>query len=154
MGAKGVLDFLNSPAFADLCKQHGVSLAVLFGSQATGQATEASDVDLAVLMKHKGRPDDLLSLAGERMEILRELIRHIESADVDLVILNHADPLLKFQVARTGKPVYQETPGLFSSFCSLAVRQHGDSMVFYRAMERYLRQAAERRKHDGGRPRD
>lgn len=149
MNAKDVLNLLKSPVFADLCKQHGVSLAVLFGSQATGRATEASDVDLAVLMRDKSRPDDLLSLACERREFMRELISYIKSTDVDLIILNHANPLLKFQVARTGKPVYQETPGLFSSFCSLAVRQHEDSMVFYRATDRYLRQAAERRRRDG-----
>lgn len=78
MTAEGTLDFLNSPAFADLCKQHGVSLAVLFGSQAKGEPTKASDVDLAVLVKDKGHRDNLMSVYSQRMEFMRDLIRRTE----------------------------------------------------------------------------
>lgn len=75
---------------------------------------------------------------------MKDLITYLRTADVDLVILNHANPLLKFQVAKTGKPVYEETSSLFARFCSLALRQHEDSKVFYQAVDRYLRKASER----------
>jgi len=75
---------------------------------------------------------------------MKDLITYLQTANVDLVILNHADPLLRFQVAKTGKPVYEETSGLFAEFCSLAVRQHEDSKVLHQAMDRYVRQASEK----------
>ncbi|QUL99293.1 MAG: nucleotidyltransferase domain-containing protein [Candidatus Fermentithermobacillus carboniphilus] len=149
MGTKDAVNLLRSPGFAALCHRHGVSLAVLFGSQARGRATDASDIDLAVLMEDKGYARDLLCLARERRQFMKDLITYLQTADVDLVILNHANPLLRFQVAKTGKPVYEGMPGLFAQFCSLAVRQHEDSKVFYQAMDRYLKQAAQKRGYHG-----
>jgi predicted nucleotidyltransferase len=65
-----------------------VRLALLFGSQAKGRATSASDVDLAVLSAVStssavaakvsdaiGREVDVVSLADPTIPLLRELIR-------------------------------------------------------------------------------
>jgi len=149
MSTENAVNLLRKPGFASWCREHKISLAVLFGSQATGQSTKASDIDLAVLIGEKNCTRDPLRLARKRRELMKDLITYLETANVDLVILDHANPLLRFQVAKTGKPVYEKTSGLFAQFCSLAVRQHEDSKVFYHAMDRYLRQASERRKYDG-----
>jgi len=68
---------------------------------------------------------------------------NIDTDKIDLVLLNHASPLLKFQVARTGKPVYQKKPGIFAGFCSRALREHNDAGIFYRATEAYLKKVIE-----------
>lgn len=131
------LALLNEPSFKDLCRQHSISLAVLFGSQATGQAVRGSDIDLAVWLE---KPEtDSPEVARSRKKLLRDLINYLETGNIDLVILNRASPLLKFQVARKGRPVYQKTPELFAGFCSRALREHNDAQPFYRATEEYLR---------------
>ena len=76
--------------------------------------------------------------------LLKDLMIYLHTSALDLVILDRADSLLKFEIAKAGKPVYEATPGSFAEFCSLAVRQHEDSKVFYRAMDRYLARAAKR----------
>ena len=73
----------------------------------------------------------------------------VGTPDIDLVILNRADSLLRFEVARTGRSVYESAPGVFAEFCSLALRQHQDSRVLYRAMDRYLERAL-RKVPEGG----
>jgi hypothetical protein len=143
-----VAELLRSRDFTDLCRKHRVVLAVLFGSRAGGRAARRSDTDLAVLTNgiqglHSRHG------SGGRTELLKDLVCYLQSSAVDLVILNHANSLLRFEIAKTGKPVYEETPGAFADFCSLAVRQHEDSRLFYRAMDRYLGRASERGEHSG-----
>ncbi|OAT87101.1 type VII toxin-antitoxin system MntA family adenylyltransferase antitoxin [Desulfotomaculum copahuensis] len=140
---------LYRPEFHKFCNRHGISLAVLFGSQATGRATKGSDIDLAFWLEQADLPPDAPATARARRRLLRDLINHLETGKVDLVILNRAFSLLKFQVARNGRPVYQKTPGLFAAFCSRALREHNDARVFYRATEEYLKKIIERREPGG-----
>ena len=139
---------LFTPAFADLCEKHGVKLAVLFGSLVTGKASRNSDMDLAVLLDTKNMVEG--SRVGRvARSLLTDLMQFAGTSAIDLVILNRADSLLRFEVARTGKPIYESAPGAFAEFCSLALRQHQDSRVFYRAMDRYLERAV-RKVPEGG----
>lgn len=77
-----------------------ILVAYLFGSMAKGAAGRLSDVDIAVLTS-KDRPltlDDRLCLMGKLADILRR--------EVDVVALNEAPPLLRFEVIRWGKVLY------------------------------------------------
>lgn len=66
---------------------------VLFGSRARGQEHEASDHDLAILT---GRPvPDALTVAGAKVDL-----EDILGADVDLVVLDVASPVLAMEVLR------------------------------------------------------
>lgn len=135
-----VLARLNSPDFAALCERHAVSLAVLFGSVAKGGAKPGSDIDLAVSLDRPTERKEGGRAASARLALMDDAMAYLQTSRIDLVILNHADSLLRFEVARTGKAVYQAAEGDFASFCSLALRQHEDSRVFYEAMDRYLSQ--------------
>lgn len=143
------LDTLYRPGFKKICQDHGISMAILFGSQATGKAIEGSDLDLAVWLE---KPD-LLSGSPEvsraRRHMLRDFINYLGTGNIDLVILNHASPILKFQVARGGKPVYQKEAGIFAGFCSRALREHNDARIFYRETEEYLQKVIKRRGKGG-----
>lgn len=143
------LERLYDHSFKTFCRKHGISLAILFGSQAAGRALRGSDLDLAVWVEQPELLLDIPEAARARRRLLRDLINYFETGEVDLVILNHASPLLKFQVARTGKPVYQKSPGLYAAFCSRALREHTDARIFYRATEDYLRNIIERREAGG-----
>lgn len=149
MGDQEAVARLFTPSFARLCENHGVDLAVLFGSRASEHVSPDSDIDLAVLLAEKdvgGSDSEKLHTATG---LLKDLMHFLETADIDLVILNRADSLLRFEVARTGRPLYESAAGSFADFCSLALRQHEDSAVFYRATDRYLERAARKAKEHG-----
>ena len=81
----------------------------LFGSQSTGKAKPESDLDLAILLQ-PGQEEDIPIL---------ELAVTLEKAlgrRVDLVILNRAGELLKYQVRRYGRLLYDRDPRLRKQF--------------------------------------
>jgi predicted nucleotidyltransferase len=105
---------------------------------AKGGVTPKSDVDLAVSLGNSPERKVGSEAASARLALMNDVLGYLQTSQVDLVVLNHADSLLRFEIARTGKPVYEAAPGTFADFCSLAVRQHEDSKVFYEAMDRHL----------------
>jgi predicted nucleotidyltransferase len=99
-------------AMRDVCRRHpGLRLAVLFGSRARGDATAASDWDLAYLA------DDRLDRDG----VLADLVRALESERIDLVDLERAGGLVRFRVAREGVVVCESQPDVFARFWQDAV---------------------------------
>lgn len=114
---------------APLLEGPEVELLMLFGSQATGRATAASDVDLAVL-----------AAPGTDLEALRlAAIRRLGTDRVDLVDLRRAPPLLAMAVARTGRCLHQKTGVELARFTSLALRRYADTAKLRRAREQGLR---------------
>ena len=144
MSGPDVLGALRNQDFAELCRQHGVTLAVLFGSVAKKKAVRSSDIDLAVMMSSDAMAQGGGAMSDRRVGLLRNLIRYLKTSNLHLVLLNRANSLLRFEIARTGLPVYEAEPGVFAEFCSLALRQHEDSRVFYQAMDRYLARVTNR----------
>lgn len=84
-----------------------ITVAYMFGSQAKGRSGPLSDIDLAFLVE--------LSLINERdypygyqADLVAELMSLFKTNDIDIIVLNDAPPLLKFQIITTGK---QSIPG-------------------------------------------
>lgn len=84
-----------------------VKLAVLFGSTARGQARKGSDVDLGLLVDPDTRE--------ARLKALVELER-AAGREVDLVFLDEAPPLLRFEIARDGVLLFERQEGLWTGF--------------------------------------
>lgn len=113
--------------------RHDLLLVALFGSRAAGEARDSSDVDLAVLARTP-RWDD--PEWGSELEAdLAEAFRGLEP---DLSILNAASPLLLFQVARSGRPLFEAEAGAFASFRARAARQYYDDEPRRRRQAEYL----------------
>jgi len=129
---------LNNEHFRLLCEKHGVRLAILFGSRAKGEAGSESDWDLAFLIDEEKQKIDRPLLASLKKNLIKDLSNHLKTSQIDLVILNRASPFLKYQVAQSGKPLYQVKEGEFASFVSLAVRSYSDSFIFRDAGKKYL----------------
>jgi len=112
--------------------RYSLDLVVVFGSQATGRAGPDSDVDVAVRMMHRDwdNPEVELDLVGELIGVFE--------ADVDVAFLNGASPLLLFEVAHTGVPVYQREPTTFFEFQSYAARRYYDHRKFLTWQSSYL----------------
>lgn len=78
----------------------GVVAAMLIGSHARGTAGPLSDVDIAVWhdpnLDPRGRFDLRLSIAGDAS-------RALGTDEIDVVMLNHAPPLLRHRAIRDGR---------------------------------------------------
>jgi predicted nucleotidyltransferase len=108
-----------------------VHLAVLFGSQARGNARPDSDVDLAV----QGEDLDLLSLAYE----LTLATRH----EVDVVDLARAGYPLLNAILRDAVFVHQGRPGAGGRWLSHTISQLETDRPWYERMrDAYLRKLA------------
>lgn len=91
-----------------------LALLVAFGSQVRGDATAASDLDLAVIA------DDVDS-------VREAIMRCIRSDAVDVVDLRRASPILAMAIARDGRVIAEKDAGTFSQFASLAFRRFCDT---------------------------
>lgn len=126
------LDIAKLKAVAqEIARDNGLDLIVLFGSRATGTTHRRSDVDIAYVAREP------LSLSQESALIV-EFMRLFRTDAVDLVSLRNASPLLRYQVARFGKAIYERTPGLFISFYINALRQHQEARPLFQLRSHYL----------------
>jgi uncharacterized protein len=78
---------MTSERMADVTRRHGIRLLVEFGSSVTGHLHARSDHDLAVLLDRV--PDSLVAYT----DLLADLQDLFPEREVDLAILNRADPL-------------------------------------------------------------
>lgn len=117
-----------------------LQLLILFGSYGGENFTKNSDIDLAVRVSH------LKSLKENQLQILNQLSLLFEHHPVDLVLLNHADPLIKFKVASEGKLLYQSEENLFENFQVKAAAEHNDALKFYQLDKKFIENFLERSK--------
>jgi predicted nucleotidyltransferase len=95
---RGLVEYLDS--------QEDVLLAYLFGSVVSGRSNPMSDVDLAVLVQRQPDPRSLL----ERQLSLSLGVAQYAGREVDLVLLNQASPLMRYEVTRHGRVLYERRP--------------------------------------------
>jgi hypothetical protein len=81
-------------------------------------------VDVAVLGE---RP---LSL-DDRLQILDQLQAQLQFADIDLIVLNEANVILRFE-AVSGKLLFCRDEQQMAAFVSLAAREYEDEMAQWR----------------------
>lgn len=86
----------------EIFKKHKVKLAYLFGSQAKGNPAPESDFDVAVLFEKDGGRTDYFDKAIYFAEELRDYF----PTEIDIVALNQAGSLLKYEVIANGQLLY------------------------------------------------
>ncbi len=123
---------LDQNRLRNVCKQHNLSLVILFGSHSRGQADKNSDIDLAVLVDKKTIDADF------EFSLLTTFVNLVQRDNLDLVLLNRAEPLLQSQVARYGTLLYEKSPGLFNRFRVQAVKNYDDAQKFIWLGETYV----------------
>ncbi|MBI3987167.1 MAG: nucleotidyltransferase domain-containing protein [Lentisphaerae bacterium] len=99
----------------------GVVGAWLFGSAKNGEVRDGGDVDIGVLFDAKPGLDVLASCRARLQKAMR-----VE--DVDLVPLNGASPILRFE-ALCGKRVYCADENRCAEFASLTAREYEDELA-------------------------
>jgi uncharacterized protein len=93
-------------------------VAFLFGSAVQQRLRPDSDVDIGIVPSHD------LSLS-EELEFQAVLERAV-GRDVDLVRLDRASTLLRWEVARTGILLHEPTRGAAAQFLAAAGIEHAD----------------------------
>ncbi len=83
--------------------QPQVLVAYLFGSQVLGRPGPLSDLDVAVLLSGAPTADECFEA---RLEFIGGLMNLLHTNDVDVLVLNRAPLVLRYQVLRTGQVVY------------------------------------------------
>ena len=118
-----------------------VLVAYLFGSHAVGRASPASDRDIAVLLE----PGLTRQERGRwRLVLIGRLIDFYRSDAIDLVVLNDAPPLLRFEVIRVRHVLYNRDDEARVAFEVRTMREWFDWAPRYRRMQQArLRQFAQ-----------
>lgn len=114
----------------DLIKEFNISLIYLFGSYAKGTNTKKSDIDIAILTN--GETNAYLKL-----DMLGKLIDIFKREDIDLVILNDSNEILKFQVIKYGKIVYMDSLYVKVMFESKTMSRYMDMEHFRNIQNAY-----------------
>jgi predicted nucleotidyltransferase len=94
----------------------GVRLAVLFGSASRGEATRGSDLDVGVL----------LDAGREEAAALEVALARATGRRVDVIRLDAAPPLLRFEIARDGRVLLERTPHAWTDFRAHAMMDWWD----------------------------
>lgn len=100
-----------------------VVFAYLFGGLAKMEPRPLSDVDIAVYMAGKS------DLAEAKLGLLGDLMRSLETDEIDLVILNTASLPLKARILRSKEIILDRDPFRRYSFESLVLREYFDFSI-------------------------
>jgi predicted nucleotidyltransferase len=124
---------IDKEKLENLCRKHKIQLIILHGSYARGNASGKSDIDIGILSREKFDLNNRLNVLNDFGEIFGDKF--------DPVFLNGAEPLISYQVAIHGKPVFEETEGIFQRFRIQAVARYMDSKKFRNMEKSYLKRA-------------
>ncbi len=132
-------DFPSVEQLKPLAKNFGLRLIVLFGSTARGVMNRESDIDLGVLSE---KP-----LSPVQRRRLWSALSALFPADVDLTVLNHADPLVSYQIASEGVILFETVSFAWETWKSYAMRRYWDTHKFRESQSVYLARRAEELRH-------
>lgn len=129
---------IDEEKLRETAREYRLGLIILFGSYAKAHPRADSDADVAVLVADREWPsrEDRAEREMGLMERLSEAIAAGEG--IDMVLLNGANSLLLYQVARYGRPLYEAEPFGFLTFQSYACRRYDDDRKFFRMRAQYL----------------
>jgi len=119
---------------APIAKKHGITLLLQFGSSVTGRLHDHSDVDLAALLERVPR-----SLEAHA-ELMHDLQALYPGREVDLALLNRADPLFLKKITEACRLLY----GSLREFQRLkiyAFKRYQDHRKYLAMERRYVERA-------------
>ncbi|MCB2355963.1 type VII toxin-antitoxin system MntA family adenylyltransferase antitoxin [Clostridium estertheticum] len=129
----------NLDELRNTCIKHGIKMVLLYGSQAMGNSNEKSDVDLGLLLKNDSYDFE---------DIIKDLMKVFNGNIIDVAILNHGDPVLKFEIISNYKILFCEEDEIFLEFYLNTVKQYNDTKKF-RILEKVYLENFIRGERDG-----
>lgn len=119
----------NSEELKDICIKHQIKMVLLYGSQVAGNTNFDSDVDLGLLIEGD---------VYDSKAIIKDLMQIFSDNTIDVVILNHSDPVLKFEVISNYRILFCEENDTFINFYMNTVKQYNDIKKFNVLEDAYL----------------
>jgi len=104
---KTTLDKIKTMLADFFQRQAEIEIAYIFGSIARGTESALSDIDIAILIDDQQINEDKFRY-GYKAEILADLMKILKTNNVDLVILNEANTLLRHRVLYHGRLIYSK----------------------------------------------
>lgn len=114
----------------DIAEKHGIVLALKFGSSVTGQEHPGSDLDLAVLLDRSN------VTFQEHVELLQSLQPLFPERELDLAVINHADPLFLKKITEKCELLYGP-PGKLQTLKIYAFKRYQDHGRFFEMERRF-----------------
>lgn len=128
---------MKNEQIKSFCEKNNIELLIIFGSQASGKITPASDIDVAVKLR-KGTE-------ASKLELIYQLDSLLNGKDIDLVILtDDTDPLLLYEIFLNGKLLYEKSPGIFDAERLRAWKLYIDTERLRMLQKKYLKKFVER----------
>ncbi|MBE9063445.1 DUF433 domain-containing protein [cf. Phormidesmis sp. LEGE 11477] len=94
-----------------------IQLLVLFGSRARGAASRNSDWDFAFLCDEEQRRQyESGGLSFLRIRGILQSIYHLKDEQIDVIEMKDCSDLLAHYIAKEGKILYEQSPGIFDTF--------------------------------------
>jgi len=120
-------DAADQGTLAELCSRHGLNLLVVFGSVLRVALDDDGPRDLDVAVRYaRGKPTHRI------LSLLDDLYRLTGSEQIDVMVLNKADPLARERALTTGVPLFQLGPGDFANAQIAAIMERLDTDRFRR----------------------
>lgn len=126
---------MTDEALARIARRHGIRLILQFGSTVSGRTHERSDLDIAVLLD---APSATFRTLGE---ISADLQTAFPDREIDLAILNTADPLFLKRIVDDAKLLYGEARTL-ARLRMYAFTRYQDHRRFLEMERAYVRRKA------------
>jgi predicted nucleotidyltransferase len=117
-----------------VARRHGIELLLQFGSTVTGKSHARSDLDLGVLLQ---RVPDSMPEYGALVSDLQSLVA---DRDVDIAIVNHADPLFLKRIIDGSRLIYGAQARL-QELRIYAFKRYQDHRRFLDMEREYVRRA-------------
>jgi uncharacterized protein len=114
----------------DIAQKHGIVLALKFGSSVTGREHPKSDVDLAILLDRSN------VTLGEHAELLQGLQPLFPDRELDLALINHADPLFLKKITDNCELLYGP-PEKLQALKIYAFKRYQDHARFFEMERRF-----------------
>jgi predicted nucleotidyltransferase len=117
-----------------IAQKFGIRFIVLFGSVARGRTHEESDIDVGVYM-------DKPIAFNKRLKLWLALSELFQT-EIDLAVLNHAEPVFGFEISRDGQLLYENKIYAWENWRSYKTRQFWDTKKFRDDLKRYISRRA------------
>jgi len=125
---------MDRPRLDAIAAARGIVLLLRFGSSVTGRMHARSDIDVAVLLA------DATGSLAEQADLASDLQTLFPDREVDVAILNHADPLLLKQATDRCVLLFG-SPRRLQEFKLYAFKRYQDHGRFFRLEREYVDRA-------------
>ena len=128
---------MDTQGLEQIARRHGIELILEFGSMVTGRVHPRSDLDLAVLL---GGP----ALSFTELADLRHELQSLHpDHEVDVAIVNHADPLFLKKVTERCRLLYG-SPRRLAELKIYAFKRYQDHRRYLALEREYVRRTLAR----------